>query len=162
MGVGVVIVGGVWEISTASHATEIISSPAPFSQSDRAIIYDLVSRYRLGQGLQPLSVSYKLEKAATAKAQDMYTRGYWDHDGPDGSKPWVFLQAVSYDYKYAGENLAKDFSSASELVDAWKLSKGHNDNLLKKEYTESGIGYICYDTPYSGCSVVMFYGTPSN
>ncbi len=101
-------------------------------------LLDLTNQKRVENGLSPLTMSNELSKAAEAKGQDMFSKNYWAHNSPDGLTPWVFIKGAGYDYVYAGENLARGFTSASEVVDAWMQSPGHRENMLSPNYKEIG------------------------
>lgn len=102
----------------------------------------LTNEQRQAQGLTPLSQNSVLDSAALAKGNDMLAKGYWAHFAPDGTAPWSFFSKFGYKYRYAGENLARDFSSASTAVSAWMNSKTHKDNILNPNYREIGIGVV--------------------
>lgn len=102
----------------------------------------LTNEKRAANGLAPLTYSPLLSQSAQAKGADMLNKGYWAHVAPDGTEPWIFFLNAGYQYKYAGENLARDFSSASAAVDAWMASPTHRDNLLSPKYKEIGIGVV--------------------
>jgi uncharacterized protein YkwD len=61
---------------------------------------------------------------------------------PDGTEPWDFILGEKYDYIYAGENLAKNFSTFDDVVEAWYNSPSHKENLLNKNYTEMGFAIV--------------------
>jgi len=105
-------------------------------------LYQLSNQERGKNGLPDLSYNEKLANAASQKAQDMFTRNYWAHYGPDGSTPWDFILKSDYQYEYAGENLAKNFLFSNGVVDAWMKSPTHHDNLLRKDYTEVGFAVV--------------------
>ncbi len=105
-------------------------------------IIDLTNQIRLNQGLKPLKENYLLNQAAYIKAKDMLARNYWAHTTPDGQKPWFFLDEVGYDYAAAGENLAKNFSLSTKLVEAWYRSPLHRKNLLNPVYTQIGVAVV--------------------
>ncbi len=93
-------------------------------------------------GLKPLSMNQELSEAAQSKAQDMFKVGYWAHVSPMGTKPWDFILDQDYDYVYAGENLAKNFSNSKDVVEAWYTSPSHRDNLLSSNYDDIGFAVI--------------------
>ena len=120
----------------------------------------LTNNKRSEAGLLPLSLNSTLSQAAQAKGADMLNKGYWAHVAPDGTQPWAFFTNFGYKYKYAGENLARDFSSASSAVEAWMNSPSHKENLLSSKYKEIGIGVVegnlvGVDTTI----IVQFFGT---
>ena len=94
---------------------------------------------RVKLGLRPLTKSPLLTLAAQKKAANMFQQQYWAHIAPDGTKPWHFMKVVGYDYRYAGENLAKDFAVTDDMVAAWMRSPKHRQNILNPKYTEIGV-----------------------
>ena len=91
-------------------------------------------------GLSSLVLNGQLSQAAAGKAADMFAKNYWAHISPTGTTPWEFIVRNNYQYIYAGENLAKSFDKSNEVVTAWMNSPTHRANIMKKEYTEIGIG----------------------
>lgn len=93
-------------------------------------------------GLPELRLNAKLSEAATKKAQDMFSHNYWSHTSPEGATPWNFIVASGYQYTMAGENLAKNFSNSSGVVDAWMASPTHKDNIVKPAYRDIGFAIV--------------------
>jgi len=93
-------------------------------------------------GLRPLSLNKELNDAAYKKANDMFKVGYWAHVSPLGTKPWDFVLNEGYDYIYAGENLAKNFSNSEDVVQAWYDSPTHRENLLSPNYDDMGFAIV--------------------
>src|SRR3990167_3196324 len=93
-------------------------------------------------GLGNLKLNPVLSKAAEQKANDMFANDYWAHVSPGGKEPWDFINAVGYDYSYAGENLAVDFSESKNIVQAWYDSQSHRDNLINSNYIEVGFAVV--------------------
>ena len=102
----------------------------------------LTNEKRAQAGLPPLAFNPDLANAAKAKGDDMVAKDYWAHVAPDGTQPWYFFNLVGYKYRYAGENLAKDFSTAQSAVDAWMASPTHKENLLSAKYDDIGIAVV--------------------
>ena len=94
------------------------------------------------KGLADLTLNETLSKAANAKANDMFKEDYWAHTSPSGKEPWDFIIGTGYDYIYAGENLAVDFSKSKDVVVAWNNSPSHRDNLLSPKYNEIGFAVV--------------------
>lgn len=93
------------------------------------------SRHNLGE----LTISPQLSEAAARKSRDMLERQYWSHTAPDGTPGWEFIKQTGYEYEVAGENLARDFQNAPEIITAWLDSPSHRENLLSSEFTQVGI-----------------------
>ncbi len=95
---------------------------------------------RESNDLPDLVTNNLLTKAAQMKAEDMAAKGYFSHNSPDGKTPWSWIDAVGYQYEYAGENLAVNFTDSKDVTDAWMNSPTHRDNIVKANYTEMGTG----------------------
>ncbi len=124
-------------------------------------LFKLVNEERVKAGLNPLKESEVLDTTATDKANDMIAKNYWAHISPDGTQPWAFFGKVGYGYRYAGENLARDYSSSEATVVGWMNSPDHKKNILDSNYTETGIAVI--DGSLQGISTklaVQHFGTP--
>ncbi len=104
-----------------------------------AVLTDLTNADRAELGLAPLTVSPVLTAAAQAKADDMVAKGYFSHTSPDGVDPWHWFETAGYQFRYAGENLAVDFSDSADVNAAWMASPSHRENILDPHYTEVGI-----------------------
>lgn len=97
---------------------------------------------RQASGLSPLTLNSELSQAAANKASDMFAKGYWAHQSPDGKSPWDFIVGSGYRYTIAGENLAKNFSTSDAVVAAWMNSPSHRDNILKSGYRDIGFAVV--------------------
>ncbi len=113
-------------------------------------------------GLPPVTEDPRLAKAAEEKAKNMFAENYWAHYSPSGKSPWEFISNSGYKYSYAGENLARNFYTSKDVVDAWMASKmGHKENLLNPKY--QNIGMAVMEGQLNGKKtmlVVQEFGTP--
>lgn len=105
-------------------------------------LLDLTNKKRTEAGLKTLVLDERLSKAAEDKAQYMLEKNFWAHVAPDGTTPWYFIKNSGYEYQYAGENLARGFSTASEVVDAWMESPTHRENMLSRNYSDVGFAVV--------------------
>lgn len=131
------------------------------SQISKDEVIRLTNQKRQENGLSPLRENASLGNGAQTKGAHMLQLGYWAHVAPDGTEPWKFFRDVGYRYRYAGENLARDFSSPAAAVDAWMASPSHRENMLSPKYTEIGIGVV--EGSLSGNDstiIVQFFGSP--
>lgn len=121
----------------------------------------LTNQDRANAGLPSLQMNAQLTAAAEAKAQDMFAKGYWAHFAPDGTSPWDFIRAQGYNYVYAGENLARGFTTSSSVVNAWMASPEHRANMLSHNYND--VGFAIEQGPLPGDSntvlVVEMFGS---
>lgn len=123
-------------------------------------IIELVNSERKENGLPPLRSNTILTEAALKKGMDMLSRNYFAHDTPDGQKPWAWIDKSRYDYVYAGENLAMDFTSAELIHRAFMASQKHKKNILNHEYLDIGIAIVTGE--FEGREtelLVQFFGT---
>lgn len=101
-------------------------------------LLDLTNKQRIQNNLPPLTDSQALDIAAGNKATDMFSKDYWAHISPIGTTPWAFIKSAGYNYIYAGENLAKGFNSATDVINAWMASPDHRENMLSPNYKNVG------------------------
>ncbi len=127
-------------------------------------ILTLTNQRRLDAGLPALKLDDRLADAARRKAGDMFTFNYWAHVNPQNNRePWYFFDAAGYQYRYAGENLGRDFGTTSPLVQAWIDSTTHRENLLSSRYRDTGIAVV--NDTLQGVEttlVVQLFGTLQN
>jgi hypothetical protein len=124
------------------------------------VLLNYTNAERAQHGLEPLQLNPNLVNAAADKAAHIFANDYWSHFAPDGTSPWFFFQKNNYPYIYAGENLAKDFTSTKDVVQAWMNSPTHRENILKPEYQE--IGFAVMEGTLQGENtilIVQLFGT---
>lgn len=125
-------------------------------------LLDNTNNERQKNSRTPLQYSEMLSAAAFMKAQDMFKQQYWAHTAPDGATPWQWFSEAGYNYAYAGENLAKNFQTASAAVTAWMGSPTHRENILNEHYSE--VGFAVVDGVLDGKHakiIVALYGRPA-
>ena len=102
-------------------------------------LLSLTNKERQNNGIAPLAFNERLTDAAAKKADDMFEYGYWAHNSPSGKTPWVFIKSSGYKYVYAGENLARGFTTTEDVIMAWMTSSaGHRENMLSSNYSDVG------------------------
>jgi len=150
------ILQAVLQVLPAS-GLEILGYAANISSDE---VVTLTNKKRAEVGLPPLEMDDTLSQAALAKGTDMIDRDYWAHVAPDGTQPWKFFIDFNYRYRFAGENLARDFSNASSAIEAWMASPTHRENMLSPKYKEIGIAVIEGDLDgVETTIIVQFFGT---
>lgn len=143
--------------SLPKSGVKVLGYASNISISD---IVRFTNEKRAQDGLPSLQVNDELTKAAKAKGEDMLAKDYWAHVAPDGTEPWKFFKEVGYTYRYAGENLARDFSDASSTVDAWMASPTHKANLLSNKYQDIGVAVVEGDLNGADTTIVVqLFGT---
>ena len=121
----------------------------------------LTNEERGKNSLPQLAENPLLVRIAQLKAQDMASKSYFAHTSPEGKTPWYWFSLVGYNYAYAGENLAVNFTDSRDVTQAWMNSPTHRANIVGRSYKEVGTG-VATGT-YKGQEsvfVAQVYGTP--
>jgi hypothetical protein len=132
-----------------------------FADISGNLIVELTNQTRIKDGLKPLNVNSDLSAAAAAKAADMIKNGYFAHFSPTNISPWFWIKQNGYNYKYAGENLAMNFSETNQVIDGWLDSPTHKANLLNVHYEDIGVAVLSGQV--NGANrvvVVQMFGSP--
>ena len=112
----------------------------------------LVNQQRAAKGLASLTIDSNLSVKARIKSRDMRDNGYFSHTSPTYGSPFAMMNALGISYRSAGENIAKGYTSAKAVVDAWMASQSHRDQILSAKYSSMGIGYV------DGCWTLWLIG----
>jgi len=113
--------------------------------------------------LDALHIDQQLSAAATLKADDMFKDDYWSHNSPSGETPWEWFKKADYKYDYAGENLAKSFTTTHGVIAAWMDSPEHRKNILNDKYKDVGFAVVPGQLEGEDTMlVVALYGTPKS
>ena len=127
-----------------------------------AVLADLANQDRATSGVEKLTWNDTLATAAKMKADDMLKNSYFAHTSPSGLTPWYWLKEANYNFTYAGENLAVDFTESANVENAWLNSPSHRENLMNSHFTDIGIATA--DGFFEGKNttfVVEYFGSPS-
>lgn len=121
--------------TTRQHYPNVLGISANISNQELLLLTNIK---RAEAGLPPLQLNDQLSRAAEGKANDMFAKQYWAHFAPDGTSPWDFIHGAGYNYIYAGENLARGFTTAQDTINAWMASPDHRANMLSSHYNDVG------------------------
>lgn len=115
---------------------------------------------RVRNGLPPFAANGKLMEAARIQAQQMAQYQRADHTINGAEYPTLQsrLQAVSYVYSNAAENVAWNQRDAASVVNTWMNSSGHRANILDPTLRDVGAGMArsSRGEPYW----IQVFGTP--
>jgi uncharacterized protein YkwD len=126
-------------VSTGS-GTPSSGTPAPSSASIAADVVRYTNDARARNGLKPLASNSRLMEAARIHAEQMAAYQRMDHTISGAQYPTLQsrLQAVSYVYMNAAENVAWNSATPQAVVNGWMNSSGHRANILDSRLTEIG------------------------
>ena len=138
------------EVPDSSYCTPV-SDWTPMDSAFEQEVLELVNEARAqarscgGESFDAtsaLSMEPRLRCAARVHSLDMATRGFFDHDNPDGLDPFDRMALAGYEYQAAGENIAAGQTTPEEVVQGWMESPGHCSNIMDSDFTEIGVGYV--------------------
>ncbi|MGC1439074.1 MAG: CAP domain-containing protein [Burkholderiaceae bacterium] len=95
--------------------------------------------------VDPLRVSQLLVIAAENHSDDMFTNGFFDHIGSDGTSPSERIEQTGYRWRTTGENIAAGYPDLDAVMQAWMDSPGHCRNIMSANFHEVGVGLVLGD-----------------
>ncbi len=102
---------------------------------------DLVNQERIAVGLSPLAPDPELTEVARRHSVDMFGRGYFAHETPEGRSPFDRMREQGVGFLVAGENLA--LARSVEIAHSGLMnSPGHRANILRPQFGRVGIGIM--------------------
>ena len=106
-----------------------------------AAMLKLVNRERAAAGMAPLDPDPELTEVARRHSSDMFARGYFAHDTPEGLTPFDRMHKANVQFLTAGENLA--LAPTLSLAHTGLMnSPGHRANILRAQFGRVGIGIM--------------------
>ncbi len=101
----------------------------------------MINEERRKHGLNPLRADPEMLRVARAHSQDMFVKGYFAHDDPEGKDPFDRMTAANIRFAAAGENLA--LAQTVEIAHVNLMnSPGHRANILNPSFGRVGIGIL--------------------
>ncbi len=162
-GVSIVIFTSVFLLGASFGSSLFLHRTVLGVQISSDVLIDLTNESRLAYNQMPLIRSEKLDQAAELKGRDMADKQYFSHNSPEGVTPWHWIESVGYNFLYAGENLAIDFTDATDVEKAWLASPAHRANIMSVDFREIGIAAV--EGVYKGnptMYIVQMFGTPAH
>ncbi len=102
---------------------------------------EMVNKERVKEGLKPLKADPEMSRVARAHSRDMFVRGYFAHNTPEGKTPFDRMRAAGVQFSAAGENLA--LAQTLEIAHTNLMnSPGHRANILHPSFGRLGIGVL--------------------
>lgn len=108
--------------------------------NDEKKLVELTNAERKKEKLPPLKINLVLSQVARKHSENMAKQNKMDHV-LDDKNPLDRVKASGYRYGYVGENIAYGENVSLEtIMESWMNSPPHRKNILKKEFTEIGLG----------------------
>lgn len=133
----------------------------PTDQFDQQVL-DLVNQERTDRGLDPLTLSERLDQAADDYSQTMIDADHFSHTGPNGSSMRQRIEDAGYtNWNRLAENIAAGQRTPEQVVQGWMNSSGHRANILNPDLTHMGLGYAEGNAEY-GNRWTQVFGAGAN
>lgn len=134
-----------YAIKASEQIPDVASSSVQTIQQDNLSVYrlfELTNEERSKAGLQPVALDPELSQSAQLKSDDLVAGNYWAHENPATHKQgYDFILDTKGDVcEQRGENLAKGYSTNTEVMSGWMGSQTHRDTLLNPHYNLVGYG----------------------
>lgn len=136
----------------------VIAAEAPDARVIKALL-TLHNRQRAEADKPELKLSDALTAVAQRYAEHLAASGKFGHQEQGALRDR--LQAAGYDFRRAGENIARGQRTPGAVVNSWLKSPPHRDILLG-DFDEVGFGYARAPAPGSGSEItwVAVFATP--
>ena len=133
----VLVAGGAVGVatSTAQETSGDVTTAAYNPSRVERQFLDLINRYRASRNEGKLTLSKPLGEAAEKHSRDMARRKKMYHT----PQLMQTVRRYGYDGCSVGENVARGYSSAKDVFNAWRRSSGHNRNMISGRYEVIGI-----------------------
>lgn len=106
-----------------------------------AEMLELINRERAAAGLEPLEADPEMREVALKHSADMFARGYFSHNTPEGETPFDRMREDGVRFRTAGENLA--LAPTLQIAHTGLMnSPGHRANILRPQFGRVGIGIL--------------------
>ncbi|MFF4381337.1 sigma-70 family RNA polymerase sigma factor [Kitasatospora sp. NPDC001547] len=116
------------------------ATATPQPNPERQLV-DLVNAERAKAGCTPLRIDPRLHGTAQKHAEDMATRGFFDHVNPDGVRTEARITAAGYRWSQWGENLDRGPTTPAAVFARWMDGGIHQSNMLDCGFKDIGVGF---------------------
>ena len=117
-----------------------VENPRPRPELEAEMLR-LVNEERIAHGLKPLEADPEMLEVARKHSADMFARGYFSHNTPDGKSPFDRMRSADVRFRTAGENLA--LAPTVQIAHTGLMnSPGHRANILQPKFGRVGIGIL--------------------
>lgn len=109
-------------------------------------VYEITNNYRSLVGVSSLTLNSSLVEAASIRAKELSDS--FSHTRPNGSSCFTVLSELGISYGTAGENIAAGYSSSQSVMEGWRSSSGHYQNIISSKFKKIGIGVNIINNQY--------------
>ena len=109
-------------------------------------VYEITNNYRSLVGVPSLTLDSSLVTAGNIRAKEI--NDSFSHTRPNGSSCFTVLSELGISYGTAGENIAVGYSSSQSVMEGWRSSSGHYQNIISSKFKKIGIGVNIVNNQY--------------
>lgn len=109
-------------------------------------VYEITNNYRSLVGVSSLTLDSSLVETANIRAKELSDS--FSHTRPNGSSCFTVLSELGISYGTAGENIAAGYSSSQSVMEGWRSSSGHYQNIISSKFKKIGIGVNIINNQY--------------
>ena len=109
-------------------------------------VYEITNNYRSLVGVHSLTLDSSLVEADNIRAKELSDS--FSHTRPNGSSCFTVLSELGISYGTAGENIAAGYSSSQSVMEGWRSSSGHYQNIISSKFKKIGIGVNIINNQY--------------
>lgn len=109
-------------------------------------VYEITNNYRSLVGVSSLTLDSSLVEAANIRAKELSDS--FSHTRPNGSSCFTVLSELGISYGTTGENIAAGYSSSQSVMEGWRSSSGHYQNIISSKFKKIGIGVNIINNQY--------------
>ena len=109
-------------------------------------VYEITNNYRSLVGVSSLTLDSSLVEAANIRAKELSDS--FSHTRPNGSSCFTVLSELGISNGTAGENIAAGYSSSQSVMEGWRSSSGHYQNIISSKFKKIGIGVNIINNQY--------------
>jgi uncharacterized protein YkwD len=138
------------EVPATEHCAAVANWDPAWTQWEDEVL-ELVNSYRANgyncdaEGEFAAAPALKMDPILRCSARlhslDMFERGYFAHESPDGIDPTARMAAAGFKAMMSGENIAMGQTSPAMVMKSWMDSDGHCSNIMQPKFELIGIGY---------------------
>ena len=120
----------------------------------------ILNNYRSEKGVSPLELDTELSVAATVRAMEMAYSGKFSHERPNMSGDdscFTVLTDLQIGRSTNGENIAAGMSTVKGVMNGWRNSQRHYENMINPVYKKVGFALVSLSGSKYGYYAVQIF-----
>lgn len=140
-----------------NEATEFVKEEE--KMDNYSDMLSILNGYRTQASVSPLEYDNNLSIAATIRAMEMAYSGTFSHTRPDGSDCFTVFNDLKLRATAQGENIAARYTSVESVMNGWRNSSGHYQNMIDSRFKKVGFGIVALSGSKEGYYWVQLFSS---